>query len=60
MNPLALIIAAGYGYLAGNPEARKSTIEGVQRIIGWGVDALNKTGESNVPAPNQVPPATKE
>lgn len=44
MNPIVLILAAGYGYLAGNPKARKEFFGAVNGLIGKGVDALNNIG----------------
>lgn len=53
MNPIAmLVLGASYGYLAGNPMARKSLIKQFIKLSGMAVDGLNKQGEKNVQATN--------
>ena len=43
MNPLAaLLIGAGYGYLAADPAARKKLFKIIQSATAKGVDALNQ------------------
>lgn len=63
MNPIAvLLIGAGYGYLAGNPTARKNFFNSVANLGGRGIDALNNMGggDANVPTPpNDAVPRTE-
>ena len=45
MNPItALLIGAGYGYLSGNPSARKQVINGLTVLGNKCIDALNASG----------------
>lgn len=50
MDPVGLLIlGAAYGFLAGNPKAREQAFQGVKKLAGMGIDALNKGGETIVP-----------
>lgn len=46
MNPALIILAAGYGYLAGNPKARQQFFSAINEVAGKGVDALNNLGKT--------------
>lgn len=54
MNPIPLIFAAGYGYLAGNPAARKAAFNEIKKLSGMVVDGLNKQGDGYVPKSKAV------
>lgn len=55
MNPIVILIAAGYGYLSGNPKARKDFFALVQKMTNKGIDALNNMGGgADVPKTDDV------
>lgn len=49
MNPLAFVLAAGYGYLVGNQKARGIVFGQLRKWGGMAIDSIDKRGEPDVP-----------